>query len=143
LEILSTASLRYIYALALFAFFVVMLVEKKLIALIEDTRRKNQLNVTSSNDNELAEVDDKEQAKGHGHHHHHSGFHTHEVVDGPNVMPYVLTAGLAFHSIFEGLAIGLQTSLYGVVTLLIGIGLHKFAEAFAMGMNCIFTLKSL
>jgi len=44
---------------------------------------------------------------------------------------------MAFHSIFEGLAIGLETTLNGLILLVIGICLHKFAEAFAMGMNFV------
>lgn len=45
-------------------------------------------------------------------------FHTHDVpmLDEKNAspyLPYVLTVGLSFHSIFEGLAIGLQTTFSG------------------------------
>ncbi len=58
-----------------------------------------------------------------GHHHDHSGnsLHTHDVSfvhhDTNSVLPYLLTAGLAFHSIFEGIVLGLQTNLNGKLKL--------------------------
>lgn len=57
------------------------------------------------------------------HHHDHSGnaLHTHDVSfvhhDTSSVLPYLLTAGLAFHSIFEGIVLGLQTNLNGKLKL--------------------------
>jgi len=134
-----------IYALALLAFFCVLLVEKKLIIYMEKERKKlglttnNKIDVESST--ELKTKDDGIKEDGHSHHHHHDhshAFHSHDIVEGPSpYTSYMLTVGLAFHSIFEGLAIGLGDSVDGTILIFIGIGLHKFAEAFAMGMNFV------
>eukprot|EP00029_Vermamoeba_vermiformis_P002744 TRINITY_DN13117_c0_g1_i1.p1 TRINITY_DN13117_c0_g1~~TRINITY_DN13117_c0_g1_i1.p1 ORF type:complete len:374 (+),score=53.33 TRINITY_DN13117_c0_g1_i1:196-1317(+) len=75
----------------------------------------------------------------HGHDHAHA-FHTHDVPldnETKSATPYVLTIGLAFHSIFEGLALAFSPSIDAMVLLIIGIGLHKFAEGFAMGSSLV------
>lgn len=82
---------------------------------------------------------------GHDHHHDHDhdhahAFHTHDVPmdnESKSATPYVLTIGLAFHSIFEGLALAFAGSIDAMVLLIIGIGLHKFAEGFAMGSSLV------
>lgn len=94
-------------------------------------------------------VVDLEASKSHNHHDHdhdHHGhdhahaFHTHDVPldnESKSATPYVLTIGLAFHSIFEGLALAFSGSIDAMVLLIIGIGLHKFAEGFAMGSSLV------
>lgn len=53
------------------------------------------------------------------HHHDHSenSLHTHDVSfisqESNSLLPYLLTGGLAFHSIFEGIVLGLQPTLNG------------------------------
>lgn len=52
----------------------------------------------------------------HGHDHAHA-FHTHDVPmdnESKSAAPYVLTIGLAFHSIFEGLALAFSSSIDGM-----------------------------
>jgi len=77
----------------------------------------------------------------HDHDHDHAhAFHTHDVPldnDTKSATPYVLTVGLAFHSIFEGLALAFSPSIDALILLVIGIGLHKFAEGFAMGSSLV------
>lgn len=85
-------------------------------------------------------VVDLEASKSHAHHDHAHAFHTHDVPldnDSKSATPYVLTIGLAFHSIFEGLALAFSASLDAMILLIIGIGLHKFAEGFAMGSSLV------
>lgn len=83
---------------------------------------------------EIEEVHDHSHSHSHGHSHE---FHTHEIpihTKSP-YLPYMLTLGLSFHSIFEGLALALQKNMLGLVIILIGIAIHKPAESFAMGVN--------
>lgn len=70
---------------------------------------------------------------------HHGHFHTHDVPFKTNLSttPYIITISLCFHSIFEGIAIGLQKTTSGLTVLLIGICLHKCAEGFAMGTTFV------
>jgi zinc transporter ZupT len=92
------------YALCLLGFLLCVLIERKLIIHLEGRSKKEV---------DLPVI--KEDAE-HDHSHDHGAFHSHDVpVDEKKPWVTVLLAGgLAFHSIFEGLAIGLQTSPVGM-----------------------------
>lgn len=47
----------------------------------------------------------------------------------------MLMVSLGVHSLFEGLALGLQTSMPTLVNLVIGVAVHELLVAFAMGVN--------
>ncbi|KAE8741266.1 hypothetical protein FOCC_FOCC013188 [Frankliniella occidentalis] len=47
----------------------------------------------------------------------------------------LLTAALSLHSVFEGLAIGLQPDVDSVMQFLLAVGLHKAVIAFGLGLN--------
>jgi len=47
----------------------------------------------------------------------------------------VLLLALGVHSLFEGVAIGLQDDLWTLVSLAIGVGLHGVLMAFALGVS--------
>jgi len=56
----------------------------------------------------------------------------------PNRMPsYLLTAILSFHSVIEGLAIGVASSASVATTTMIAIGTHKWLEALALGISYV------
>lgn len=40
-----------------------------------------------------------------------------------------------FHTIFEGIAIGVQTSVTGFLSTALAISFHKWADAFSMGLH--------
>jgi zinc transporter ZupT len=40
-----------------------------------------------------------------------------------------------FHTIFEGIAIGVQGSITGFLSTAVAIGLHKWADALSMGCH--------
>jgi zinc transporter 1/2/3 len=42
---------------------------------------------------------------------------------------------LSVHSIFEGLALGLETNLTNAIDLMVAILLHKFAEALSLSIS--------
>ena len=69
----------------------------------------------------------------------HHIFHSHDIEfplneDGSmKAQAYVLTVGICFHSIFEGLALGFAGNVADIVVLMIGILVHKLAEAFVVG----------
>jgi len=65
-------------------------------------------------------------------------FHTHYVPTRVKGMtPYLLAACLSFHSLFEGLALGLTSSVGAATSILLGISLHKAVEGFTMGINFV------
>ncbi|XP_054714869.1 zinc transporter ZIP1-like [Uloborus diversus] len=49
----------------------------------------------------------------------------------------LLVFALSLHSIFEGLAIGLQTSTQNVVRILVAVLIHKCIIAFTLGLNLV------
>ncbi len=100
------------YALALFGFFLCVVIERKLIIYLEGRSKKELINLPVVSKNEEAEHH-------HDHHDQTHAFHSHEVpVDEKHPwVTVILAAGLAFHSIFEGLAIGLQTSSVGLCSI--------------------------
>lgn len=54
-----------------------------------------------------------------------------------NLRSVLLMATLSLHSLFEGLAIGLQTDMSSVVQILVAVLLHKAVIAFSMGLNLL------
>lgn len=63
------------------------------------------------------------------HHHHHSS-------NSP-LTPYILLIALGFHGFFEGLALGLQSTIQNTVFLLVAIIAHKWAEALTLGISFV------
>ncbi|KAK9788603.1 hypothetical protein WJX73_003814 [Symbiochloris irregularis] len=53
------------------------------------------------------------------------------------VAPSVLFAGLCIHSVFEGLAVGLQDTNAAVVTVAVAMVSHKWVESLALSTFCI------
>lgn len=73
-------------------------------------------------------------------HHEHSGGHSHnnEMIpeagsDGSSFQIMLLLISLSIHSVFEGLAVGLQRSVSEVVTLFSALLLHKLIMATSIG----------
>lgn len=56
-----------------------------------------------------------------------------------NLRTLVLLLAISLHSIFEGLAIGLETEIYRLWELLLAVGIHKSIIALSLGMNLIQT----
>ena len=48
---------------------------------------------------------------------------------------YILTMAMYFHTIFEGIAIGVQSDLSGFLSIAVAIGFHKWADALSMGCH--------
>merc|ERR1712012_100814 len=67
----------------------------------------------------------------HGHQHDHGlAFHPHSTIRS-----LVLLIALSFHSIFEGLAIGLQQDLGQPISLFLAVIAHKAVMAFSLGLT--------
>lgn len=86
----------------------------------------------------------------HGHSHDHAGHgHSHLAGFAQNefsVRGLILLAALSLHSLFEGMAIGLQENITQLVSLFIGIIIHEVLVSFALGVNLSmqpFKLKTL
>lgn len=60
------------------------------------------------------------------------------------IRPLMLLTALSLHSVFEGLAIGLQATIDSVLQIFLALTLHKCIVAFSIGLNNVqshFTLK--
>lgn len=67
----------------------------------------------------------------HGHQHDYGlAFHPHSTIRS-----LVLLIALSFHSIFEGLAIGLQQDLGQLISLFLAVIAHKAVMAFSLGLT--------
>jgi zinc transporter ZupT len=75
----------------------------------------------------------------HNHHHHHDA-------ESPDVSAsasaYVLMIALSLHSVFEGIALGLQDTTSKVFTLGLGLVAHKWVEAIALATSLIKSKRS-
>ena len=64
--------------------------------------------------------------------------HSHDemfVKDLSTIRSFLLLIALTFHSIFEGLAIGLQKSSLTLLQIFIAVIVHKAVMAFSLGLN--------
>ena len=70
--------------------------------------------------------------QGHEHSHHH---HQHVVLDHSSLRSYLLILALTFHSVFEGLAIGLQQVTGQLFSIFVAVMIHKAVMAFSLGLT--------
>lgn len=61
--------------------------------------------------------------------------HEHKVKSKWSDDTYFLTLAMYFHTLFEGIAIGVQTSITGFLSTAIAIAFHKWADALSMGIH--------
>lgn len=106
----------------------------------EDT--KPMLAVSSSDGWGDDTADDSEGVEGnhaHGHGHSHSGGHSHltNVQDTGFLRSFILLFALSIHSVFEGMALGLQDEIKNTLYLLFAMVLHEGLAAFALGASLL------
>ncbi|KAM4881494.1 zinc transporter ZIP2 [Thomomys bottae] len=68
------------------------------------------------------------------------GFHSHPPLPSPPRGPLralVLLLSLSFHSVFEGLAVGLQTTIAGTIQLCVAVLAHKGLVVFGVGLRLV------
>ena len=88
--------------------------QKKIIKqpLIRDSNTQEE----TKNENEIEE-----------HHHHQSN----------SLTPYILLLALGFHGLFEGIALGISSTVKGTLTLLFAIAAHKWAASLTLGISFV------
>lgn len=84
----------------------------------------------------------EEENKGHGHQHGHGHSHGPILTDFDQaksvtaaIRGFLLVFALSFHSIFEGMAIGLQTTMKDVWFLFAAVTVHELAIMFCIGIH--------
>ncbi|TRY70133.1 hypothetical protein TCAL_07353 [Tigriopus californicus] len=83
----------------------------------------------------INQPDEPEDGDGHG--------HSHTVaMDNSTFRSILLTVALCFHSLFEGLAIGLQSEADALYSLFFAVIVHKSVMAFSLGMTIAQSLMS-
>ncbi|XP_019631410.1 PREDICTED: zinc transporter ZIP3-like [Branchiostoma belcheri] len=103
------------------------------------SKQTSRLGRSSESDSESESSSDAEQQSlrysthnGHLHHDHFEG-----VGDLSSFRSYVLLLALSVHSVFEGLAMGLQEDMGVFINLYIGVMIHECLAAFALGVNLV------
>eukprot|EP01112_Ceratiomyxa_fruticulosa_P005295 TRINITY_DN1590_c0_g1_i1.p1 TRINITY_DN1590_c0_g1~~TRINITY_DN1590_c0_g1_i1.p1 ORF type:complete len:356 (+),score=60.14 TRINITY_DN1590_c0_g1_i1:362-1429(+) len=143
--------------MALVGFFTMLVVERTIIAKISSFQRvpeETEVDVeegdcemvchcaTPGEKSDEKAINQSTESLTKEHEHTENGFHSHGVPIYNNqstFAPYIMTFGLSFHSIFEGLAISFQTEKTVLVLLLVAISLHKIGEAFALSVSFLKT----
>ena len=69
---------------------------------------------------------------GEDHHHHHAH---HAVLQHSTLRSLMLLIALSFHSVFEGIAIGLQDNSGDLLSIFLAVMVHKALMAFSLGLN--------
>ncbi|GJP48112.1 hypothetical protein CLOM_g7391 [Closterium sp. NIES-68] len=71
------------------------------------------------------------------HRHTHATHHHHIVLPSRGGLSYLLTALLSLHSFVVGAALGTSGTMQGTIGLIIALIAHKWAEAFAVGVQFV------
>jgi len=67
----------------------------------------------------------------------------HEPPPRPMLRSLALLFALSLHSLFEGLAVGLQSDVSDLIHILVAVVLHKLVVAFSLGLNLVQTELSV
>lgn len=70
------------------------------------------------------------------HDHEHDEHHKYDDVRN-NMRGIMLIVALSFHSVFEGMAIGLQSTFSGILSSFIAVSMHKLIMAFCAGVELL------
>ena len=54
-----------------------------------------------------------------------------------SLTPYILLLALGFHGLFEGIALGISSTVKGTLTLLFAIAAHKWAASLTLGISFV------
>lgn len=81
----------------------------------------------------MGELALRKKSVGHHHHHHHISEEGDSVL--PSVRGFLVILGLSLHELFEGMAIGLESSPENVWGLFAAVACHKFVIAFCIGFE--------
>ena len=142
-------------AIIVLGFLLVLLVEQSVLKYQEHLAHRDYTPIPGSNDNDSwletngarspshehndHQVTPDVRVEGQGHGHGESGghSHSHSPMEQSSLRAIILTIALSFHSLFEGLAIGLQTSADAMISLLAAVVIHKGVMAFSLGLNIV------
>ena len=69
------------------------------------------------------------------HSHQHSHHHSSPIVQNSSLRSLMLLLALSLHSVFEGLAIGLQETTGDLISITVAVISHKAVMAFSLGLN--------
>merc|ERR1719347_1361127 len=129
-----------------FGFFVILTIEQTVLHFQEQwaldaerepllSRRRRNSNGSTSSYSSMQGHIHHHQHSDHDHGHSHSHGHSHAVFNHSSLRSIMLLIALSFHSVFEGLAIGLQNNTTHLMTVFIAVITHKAVMAFSLGLN--------
>ena len=91
----------------------------------DDTKNKKQHYLPGDN-----KVRDEEEVTIHG-----KPLEREVLVCGVNISPLILLLAIGFHSIFEGIALGMQKTVGPFINLMIGVSLHHAVACISLGVQ--------
>lgn len=80
---------------------------------------------------------DDNHSQGHSHSHDHSSVFDTEAQDHSTFRSLLLLLALSLHSVFEGLAVGLQQKTVDVLAIFAALALHKCVLSFSLGLSLV------
>ena len=95
-----------------------------------DGRSFDGISITSD------DATDEHSNAGHSHHHHVAHKHT-DQNSHSYIRSVFLLLALSMHSIFEGLAVGLQGDVRNILQIFAALAIHKSILAFSLGLNFV------
>ena len=118
-------------------FFMVLPIEQLIHSCQKPLSRSHQQEMHPLQNNDSSESEKEDSNYNHSNnvshvHCHASGV---DLSNGLTLQSIVMIVALSTHSLFEGLAVGLQTEMEKLVQLYIGIITHEVLVAFAVGVN--------
>ena len=121
-------------------FFLILTMEQLILWVQEswagDPERQPLIDSVRGTQSYQATSHTEDQEVDHGGHGGHSHSHLpHSVLQQSSLRSIMLLLALSFHSVFEGLAIGLQENSGELFSIFIAVIVHKAVMAFSLGLN--------
>jgi zinc transporter 1/2/3 len=95
-------------------------------SLVQDSQDSSDEDVYDSKEQHPLAKDTQSQSHGHSHA---------NIFQGSILRSYILLLALSIHSIFEGMALGLQETVSSTIHLFIAVIVHEVLVSFAMGVS--------
>jgi len=115
-------------------FFIILTIEQGVLHCQEVWQNKAEDREAQTNGDSPAEANSFDTVPRHHDHHHHQDHHQQQRHHS-SLRSLMLVVALSFHSIFEGIAIGVQDTSAQLLSIFLAVMVHKALMAFSLGLN--------
>jgi len=125
-----------------FGFFLILFIEQTVLHFQEKWKaeREREPLLSQSRNRSYQSLNDTDHDVDDHHDHSHN---MQAVSQHSSLRAVLLLIALSFHSVFEGLAIGLQDDAHNLLSLFIAVSVHKAVMSFSLGLNIAHSNLSL